>query len=59
MTWARFRLGPIAVRVGAADPRRGRAGRAGTAVSFLTAEDQDIFYDLRVGLAQLLHSIYP
>ncbi len=39
--------------------RTGRAGVKGTAISFLTAEDVDIYYDLRVLLQKSAHSHMP
>ena len=39
--------------------RTGRAGRKGTAVSFLTAEDQDIMYDLRNLLIESNNQVPP
>ena len=39
--------------------RTGRAGRKGTAVSFITAEDQDIMYDLRQLLIESNNEVPP
>ena len=39
--------------------RTGRAGRQGTAVSFLTSEDQDIFYDLKELLTNSNNPVPP
>ena len=39
--------------------RTGRAGRQGTAVSFLTSEDQDIFYDLKELLTNSNNTVPP
>ena len=39
--------------------RTGRAGRQGTAVSFLTSEDQDLFYDLKELLTNSNNAVPP
>ena len=39
--------------------RTGRAGRKGTAVSFITSEDQDIMYDLRQLLIESNNEVPP
>lgn len=39
--------------------RTGRAGSSGTAISFVTSEDTEIYFDLRVILQKSSKSIIP
>lgn len=39
--------------------RTGRAGNLGTAISFVTSEDTDIYYDLRIILQKSSKSVIP